>query len=51
MCSCNPPAFTSNNLANSLTPAVIGPMIHVPDGGPLSGGSVQGAHRDAFPRA
>ena len=30
------------------TVAVIGDMVHVPGGGPLPGGSVQGAYHDAF---
>jgi hypothetical protein len=27
---------------------VIGDMVHVPGGGPVPGGSVQGAYHDAF---
>jgi hypothetical protein len=27
---------------------VIGNMVHVPGGGPVPGGSVQGAYHDAF---
>jgi hypothetical protein len=31
-----------------LTVGVIGDMVHVPGGGPVSSGSVQGAYHDAF---
>jgi N-acetylneuraminic acid mutarotase len=33
---------------HGATAAVIGNMVHVPGGGPLPGGSVQGAYHDAF---
>jgi N-acetylneuraminic acid mutarotase len=33
---------------HGATVAVIGDMVHVPGGGPLPGGSVQGAYHDAF---
>jgi hypothetical protein len=33
---------------HGATAAVIGNMVHVPGGGPLLGGSVQGAYHDAF---
>ena len=34
--------------SHGATAAVIGNMVHVPGGGPLPGGSVQGAYHDAF---
>ena len=33
---------------HGATCAVIGNMVHVPGGGPVPGGSVQGAYHDAF---
>ena len=33
---------------HGATVAVIGDLIHVPGGGPLPGGSLQGAYHDAF---
>jgi hypothetical protein len=33
---------------HGATVAVIGKMVHVPGGGPVPGGSVQGAYHDAF---
>jgi len=33
---------------HGATVAVIGNMVHVPGGGPVPGGSVQGAYHDAF---
>jgi len=33
---------------HGATAAIIGDMVHVPGGGPLPGGSVQGAYHDAF---
>ena len=33
---------------HGATCAVIGNMVHVPGGGPVPGGQVQGAYHDAF---
>ena len=33
---------------HGATVAVIGNRVHVPGGGPVPGGSVQGAYHDAF---
>ena len=33
---------------HGATVAVIGNMVHVPGGGPVPGGQVQGAYHDAF---
>ncbi len=33
---------------HGATVAVIGDMIHVPGGGPVPGGSIQGAYHDAY---
>ena len=33
---------------HGATAAVIGDLIHVPGGGPVPGGSIQGAYHDAF---
>jgi hypothetical protein len=33
---------------HGATVAVIGDKVHVPGGGPVPGGSIQGAYHDAF---
>ena len=33
---------------HGATVAVIGNMVHVPGGGPIPGGRIQGAYHDAF---
>ena len=44
---CTPMAIPRHGL-HGATCAVIGNMVHVPGGGPVPGGQVQGAYHDAF---